>query len=71
MAPTILYSLGTQIPYDVDGSILREIFEPDFSSAKTELYQEEQSGTKTEEEEAYSEEDARAIEDRLRGLGYL
>jgi predicted AlkP superfamily phosphohydrolase/phosphomutase len=71
MAPTILYSLGARIPYDVDGSILRKIFEPDFSSARAELYQEEQSATTMEEEEAYSEEDARAIEERLRGLGYL
>ncbi len=71
MAPTILYSLGARIPHDVDGSILREIFEPDFSSAKTERYEEEQGATTTDEDEAYSEEDARAIEDRLRGLGYL
>jgi len=71
MAPTILYSLGARIPHDVDGSILHELFEADFSSAKAELYQENHATAAVEEDEAYSEEDARAIEDRLRGLGYL
>jgi predicted AlkP superfamily phosphohydrolase/phosphomutase len=73
MAPTILYSLGIGIPHDTDGSILHDIFEPGFKAVKKERYQTPPAKPEAEKdkEEAYSEEESKKIEDRLRGLGYL
>ena len=73
IAPTILYSLGLEIPGDMDGSILSDIFEEDFKAAHKPLYRESSTPLKPEsgEEAIYSKDDEKEIEERLKGLGYL
>jgi predicted AlkP superfamily phosphohydrolase/phosphomutase len=70
-APTILHSFGVDIPSDMDGRVLEEIFTPAYmsdhsvgTSEAVEYEAPETAGTMTDEE---SEE----IRQRLRGLGYL
>ncbi len=73
IAPTILYSLGLEIPGDMDGSVLIDIFEEDFKAAR-ELLHRESSASRTPEDhddEIYTEADRKEIEERLRGLGYM
>ncbi|MBI5114888.1 alkaline phosphatase family protein [Candidatus Poribacteria bacterium] len=73
VAPTILYSLGIEIPDDMDGAVLQEIFEPSFVQARGDQTKKLSVGHRqaSEADEVYSEEDAKKIEERLRGLGYL
>ncbi len=74
MAPTILYLMGIEIPDDMDGRVLVEVFDksylraapPQYTSAQTESHLVE-----TPDEEVYSEEEAEEIRERLRSLGYL
>ena len=70
-APTILHSFGVEVPSDMDGRVLEEIFTEQYmaenpvrTSEATEYVAPETTGAMTDEE---SEE----IRQRLRGLGYL
>jgi predicted AlkP superfamily phosphohydrolase/phosphomutase len=66
LAPTVLALLGEAIPADFDGRVLSEMFAEaravEFSAAASET----QAAS-----DGYSEEEAKAIEARLAGLGYL
>ncbi|NQU07486.1 MAG: alkaline phosphatase family protein, partial [Candidatus Abyssubacteria bacterium] len=70
MAPTLLYSMGLEIPHDADGSVLRDLFEPGFASDRAERVR-DPAVSQAAGDEAYSDEDSKIIEERLRGLGYL
>ncbi len=70
LAPTLLYLLGQPVPEDMDGLVLRDLFEPTFllqnpirpgGSADFEGGQAAQ----------YSEEEAAIVEERLAALGYI
>jgi predicted AlkP superfamily phosphohydrolase/phosphomutase len=71
LAPTILYVLGISVPNDMDGRVLKEIFESDYLAAhpvkQADLAPAIDSG---EPEDAYTDEETRAIQARLRALGY-
>jgi len=66
LTPTILYLMDLPIPGDMDGRVLEDAFEP---SRKKATY--EESGEEEEKKFEFSEEDAKKIEERLKGLGYL
>ncbi|WP_089882892.1 alkaline phosphatase family protein [Halogeometricum limi] len=68
VAPTVLHSLGQEVPELADGDVLAEIFDPD-SAPATEAVQTNQY-TKREGAEATAT-DTETVEDRLRGLGYM
>ena len=73
LAPTILNLLGVPIPDDMDGRVLDEIFLQEFRRTNPAEYI-TMSGDEAEnwgEKEVYSEEEAAAIEEKLRGLGYM
>lgn len=68
VAPTALARLGLPVPEDMDGRVLTEAF------AEPPTIVIEQGGTDTEGldvPEAFTEDEKREIEDRLRNLGYL
>ncbi|MGE5139580.1 MAG: alkaline phosphatase family protein, partial [Rudaea sp.] len=66
VAPTILQILGEPVPSDMDGRVLIEML----SQAGAVEFSSPEQGEK-EASGAYTKEEARAIEERLAGLGYL
>lgn len=67
IAPTVLASLGLRVPKDMEGRVITEVFGPEL------IVEREPPIKKVAEEhaEVYSEEDRKAIEERLADLGYL
>lgn len=66
LAPTILQLLGEPVPDDMDGQVLNEMLTASDSVGFTAA-----SAFANAALDGYSEEDAKAIEERLAGLGYL
>jgi predicted AlkP superfamily phosphohydrolase/phosphomutase len=68
IAPTILHALGVDIPSDMDGRVLFEAFEDEAElKAREPRYQGPSQVTPV----AYEGSDDLAVEERLRGLGYI
>jgi predicted AlkP superfamily phosphohydrolase/phosphomutase len=74
VAPTVLYSMGLSVPTWMDGQVVRDAFEPSYLTKNplrlADRAKLEEEGRK-DTADGYSEEEARLIEDRLHGLGYL
>ncbi|PYV57529.1 MAG: hypothetical protein DMG98_10210 [Acidobacteria bacterium] len=70
LAPTLLYLLGQPVPEDMDGLVLRDLFEPTFL-----LQNPIRSGGSADFEGGqaaqYSAEEAAIVEERLAALGYI
>jgi predicted AlkP superfamily phosphohydrolase/phosphomutase len=72
MAPTLLYLAGQKIPSDMDGKVLLDLFEPAFVQANPVRYEEVLGGSQDGGQgPAYSAEEAAAVEERLKALGYI
>lgn len=71
VAPTVYYLFDNEIPEDIDGKVLREMFEKEFFDTNPPNYGDSSGGSKTGQEQLYSEEDSEVIEQRLRDLGYI
>jgi len=70
VAPTILHVLGVSIPSDMDGRVLKEIFEPKSRFAKRSIkYQE--FLTQKKEISRLSKKDKEEIKNRLKKMGYI
>jgi len=69
IAPTVFYRLGLPIPEDMDGKVLLDAFEPEF--AKEPIITTAAISPDGHTEGGYSEEEANAMAEKLRGLGYL
>ncbi|MBI3951734.1 MAG: alkaline phosphatase family protein [Acidobacteria bacterium] len=70
LAPTILYLMGSQIPHDMDGKVLAEMFTEEFLAAHSTRYVENLSIGASESLEV-SPEDEEEVLERLRGWGYI
>ncbi len=71
VTPTLLYSLGVPIPEHLDGSIVRDAFEPgylDEHPPASTVWREEKT---RKDEEGFDKEASKEIADQLRNLGYL
>jgi len=74
LAPTILGLMGVPIPEDMDGKILEEAFTTSLNplqSQRKRVADSPEGDQLKNENGAYTEEDAKKIEERLRGLGYV
>lgn len=72
IAPTVLFALGQPIPDDLDGTVLRSIFTEDFLSGHVPTYRSSDPGAPAAVQKvAYTDEEARKVQERLKGLGYL
>jgi predicted AlkP superfamily phosphohydrolase/phosphomutase len=74
VAPTVLYAMGLPVPSHMDGQVLRAAFAPSHlvqHPVQTGAEHAQGASDRDEAGSAYSEDEARLVEDRLRGLGYL
>ncbi len=66
VAPTVLAAAGVSIPTDMDGTVLGDLFEvPPAVSYASPL------GPTASDAEGLSDDDERAVTERLRALGYM
>jgi predicted AlkP superfamily phosphohydrolase/phosphomutase len=70
LAPTILHAFGLPVSLDMDGRVLTQVFADDHL-AHLPVEFETAGVTSTEKSYELNPEEARELEDRLRGLGYL
>ena len=70
VAPTVLYLLGLPVPADMDGQILADVLQEGTIEHNPPVF-EETAGFQYSEQQVYTEEESRAMRDRLRELGYL
>jgi predicted AlkP superfamily phosphohydrolase/phosphomutase len=71
IAPTLLYLQDVAISRDSDGKVLTEIFADERLTAQPLRWREEASLSTQPPAKPINEEEARQIEERLRGLGYI
>ena len=72
LAPTILYLMGTTVPADMDGRVLKETINPSHLQQNPPQYMEPPSNGEIKPSgRAYSQEESSQIEERLRSLGYI
>jgi predicted AlkP superfamily phosphohydrolase/phosphomutase len=70
-APTILHSFGVDIPSDMDGRVLEEIFTPEYMDAHPIQISEPLAETGIDNGQTMTDEESEEIRERLRGWGYL
>jgi predicted AlkP superfamily phosphohydrolase/phosphomutase len=71
LAPTILYAMGIPVPSDMDGRVLKEIFDEQYLHNHPIRLSQISGGVDHKEKKVYSQDEQMTIEKRLRGLGYL
>ena len=69
-APTILHSFGVEVPADMDGRVLEEIFSDEYM-AHNPVRLTDAAFAETEKAGAMTDEESDEIRERLRGWGYL
>jgi predicted AlkP superfamily phosphohydrolase/phosphomutase len=71
-APTILHSFGVEVPSDMDGRVLEEIFAEEYLAENPVRVSDVDSEySASDKSPAMTEEESEEIRARLRGLGYL
>ncbi len=70
MAPTLLYLLNQPVPEDMDGKVLRDLFQPAFLSENA-VRSTRETDFESNGSASYSEEEAAIVEERLAALGYI
>ncbi len=70
-APTILHAFGVEIPSDMDGRVLEEIFTEEYMSQNPVRSYDASGTVEPEKTVTLTEEESDEIRERLRSLGYL
>ncbi len=70
MAPTLLYAMGVPVPRDMDGKVLKEVFEETYLNENP-IRLSEESDLHREPAYDFSPEEADIIKKQLKGLGYM
>ena len=68
VAPTLLHGIGEPVPANADGRVLFDAFRDDSSPAQTKVRRRDVSAVT---DEIDVDDDFSAVEDRLKGLGYM
>lgn len=71
IAPTVLYHFDEEIPEDMDGRVIGEMFKGEYFRARPPRGGAAAGSMEEQQEDIYSEEDASVIEQRLKDLGYI
>lgn len=70
IVPTLLHIFGIPVPSDMDGHVLKEIFEPDSQLAEKEI-QYQVSEKSERKKQIITENEKEEVKKRLKALGYL
>jgi predicted AlkP superfamily phosphohydrolase/phosphomutase len=70
-APTILHTFGVEVPSDMDGRVLEEIFTEEYMRTNPVRLSEATGHIETDKGGAMTDEESDEIRERLRGWGYL
>ncbi|RJQ16215.1 MAG: hypothetical protein C4560_09770 [Nitrospiraceae bacterium] len=70
IAPTILYLLGVPVPEDMDGRIIEDAIDDDYLKQNS-LEKISSSVSDGQYQHVFDADEAKVIEDRLKGLGYI
>jgi predicted AlkP superfamily phosphohydrolase/phosphomutase len=70
-APTILHTFGVEIPSDMDGRVLEEIFAEEYMQKRPVRISDAVEYAEPEKAGAMTDEESDEIRERLRGWGYL
>jgi predicted AlkP superfamily phosphohydrolase/phosphomutase len=70
-APTILHTFGVEVPADIDGRVLEEIFTQQYMSERPVKISGTSAYSDSEGMGAMTDEESEEIRERLRGWGYL
>jgi len=71
IAPTLLYLMGMEIPIEMDGRILEEIFTEEFRKNNIPCYTKEVAFSQPASSAGYSDTEEQEVKKRLKSLGYL
>ena len=71
LAPTALYALDEEIPENMDGKVLNQIFNRSFQNTHTKRFTKKLHGEEEKTVIRYSDEERKEVEERLKGLGYI
>ncbi|MDQ4146065.1 MAG: alkaline phosphatase family protein [Actinomycetota bacterium] len=71
VTPTLLYLAGLKVPDDLDGSVLTDAFQPEHLKENPVQTMGHVEASERDESSPYSPEEEKAIEEELRGLGYI
>ena len=71
LAPTILYAMGIPVPSDMDGRVLKEIFDEQYLHNHPICFSQKSGEMDHKEKRVYSQDEQKVIEKRLKELGYL
>jgi predicted AlkP superfamily phosphohydrolase/phosphomutase len=71
VTPTILHLLGFEIPEELDGKVLEGAFKDSFIKSHPLRYNSSTNLKVSDMEKGYSKDDAKKVQDELRGLGYI
>lgn len=70
-APTILHTFGAEVPSDMDGSVLEQVFTGEFMRQNAVRISEPLSSAQAPDGPSMTDEESEEIRERLRGWGYL
>jgi arylsulfatase A-like enzyme len=71
IAPTVLYAMKEPVPQDMDGRVVREIFEESFLREHEVRIVDANDGASGRTGDGYTDREEEIIAARLKGLGYL
>jgi hypothetical protein len=71
LAPTFLYLMGSKVPEDMDGRVLKEALTENFLKEHFIQFSKVTSGEEKAGKKEGSEEESAELIERLKGLGYL
>jgi arylsulfatase A-like enzyme len=71
IAPTILYLMDIPIPSDMDGKVIKEIFDAKYLKQNPIKYEKKAAKQIAQQEYPYSKQEEEEIKKRLKALGYM
>jgi predicted AlkP superfamily phosphohydrolase/phosphomutase len=71
LAPTVLYTMGLPVLEDMDGQVLKDMFDKDFIGEYQVVFENKEDDSRQERSVVYSTEENEEIIERMRSLGYM